>query len=71
MILYISNLPQIDGDGELRLKKIQGQVIRIITALNQLSAKIDVNTMQIDKNVNSEEIEIRKSRIIDTESGPA
>ncbi|XP_063675469.1 transient receptor potential cation channel subfamily A member 1 homolog [Bolinopsis microptera] len=67
----VSRRRQVDGDGELRLKKIQGQVIRIVTALNQLSAKIDVNTMQVDKNVNSEEIEIRKSRIIDTESGPA
>ncbi|XP_063694272.1 transient receptor potential cation channel subfamily A member 1-like [Bolinopsis microptera] len=71
VVEIVSRRRQVDGDGELRLKKIQGQVIRIITALNQLSAKIDVNTMQVDKNVNSEEIEIRKSRIIDTESGPA
>ena len=61
----------MNGEAELRLKKIQGQVVRILAVLDQLGAKIDVNTLLADNDVNTEEIRARKSRIIDAESGPA
>ena len=45
--------------------------MRILAVLDQLGAKIDVNTLLADNDVNTEEIRARKSRIIDAESGPA
>jgi hypothetical protein len=57
----------VTGETERRLKKMQEKLTRLSTALNQLSAKIDVNTLLADENVKSEEIEVRRSRIIDGE----
>ena len=55
------------GETERRLKKMQEKLTRLSTVLNQLSAKIDVNTLLADENVKSEEIEVRRSKIIDGE----
>lgn len=59
---------QVTGETERRLKKMQEKLSRLSTALNQLSAKIDVNTLLAEENAKSEVIQARKSKIIDGES---